>query len=851
MRKTFLLLSILAISGYVWSQGRQGGGGGMGGGMGEEIRKMVTDTSGVVTGIIVDSKSGEPLEYATVAIFSNKDTSLISGGITNEDGRFAIGRVPYGKFILRAEFIGYESTWVYDKTLEKSRPVQMLGKIKVSPGATMIEGVEITAQKEMIQTNLDKKVFNVAQDLTSMGGSAVDVMQTIPAVQVDIDGNVSIRGSGSITILIDGRPTNLELEQIPAETIESIEVVTNPSARYDPDGISGIINVVLKKEKKPGFNGMITANLGIGELENKFNADKGNLSLNLNYRYNKINTTFAYNVRKMTNRFIGDLYRETTFRDTTLNQDLISILDQDMHGKFNHQFHNVRFGIDYFLNKKTTLFFNGSYGHRQGDRYTLTNTSSQRQNPVREEIYDQNNYSENGGNRYELAAGFIRTFETKGKEWTADFLFSDGENDNISELVEEYYLAPEYEDVIRQFYQNTENSGNRMTVNAQTDFVTPIGNGGRLETGYKFTIRERSNIYNLFSGEQIDNIVEDLNKADDFTYTDYLHSAYVIYSNTLWEKLKYQGGLRIENANIIADSRSMGEKYKNHYLNIFPTAHIRYEPSDKSAMQLSYSRRVSRPSMWVINPFVDYSDRLNLSKGNPKLQPEFINSLELSHYLFLKSTSINTTVFYRNRTDIITRFTTLLNDSTTMMTYDNVDKSTSYGAELVVSQTLAKWWKLTLSGSMYQNSYNSSIALDPDLLQDFNWNARLMSIFNIKKYGDLQLSANYRSPMVTIGTMGFMRAGVGQGRMSATYSMDLGGKVNLWKDNLHLRFRVSDMFAWWKLDAETNGIDFYSHSTRQRESRVIWIGFSYKFNDYRAVRERRKANGMDEEPDDM
>ncbi len=835
MKKHFFTLVLTLSIVTVFAQQRPGGGQG-GQGMSEEIRKMITDSTGIVMGMIQDDASGKALEYATIAVFNPKDTSLINGGITNESGRFAIGNIPYGKVLIRIDFIGYQSLWINDKELEKSKQFLAVGRVKMKPSSAMLEGVEISATKEMIQTNLDKKVFNVSQDLTSMGGSAVDVMQTIPAVQVDIDGNVSIRGSGNITVLIDGRPSNLTLEQIPAETIESIEVITNPSARYDPDGISGIINVVLKKQKQHGFNGMLTANLGIGEFENEFNADKSNITLNLNYRYDKINVGLSYDNRTFFNRFKGDLYRKTTFARPT--DTLISIMEQEMRGKYNFSGQNVRLNADYFLNKYTTLFVNTSVGLRDSDRgfKTLTIVKDQLENIQQD--FSQISTSLGSSINYEVSGGFKRTFDKKGKEWTVDLLYSSNTNDDVGDNYEEYNTG-------RTFYQNTIDDGTRTTINLQTDFVTPIGNGGRLEAGYKFANRQIGNDYKLFSGIDEWVSVLDSSQLNNFVYTDYLHSAYVIYSNTLWEKLKYQGGLRIENADIISDLKSANEEYKNSYLNFFPTAHIRYEITEKNAFQLSYSRRVSRPSIHVLNPFVDYSDRFNLQKGNPELEPEFVNSLELSHYIFFNKTSVNSTVFYRKRTDIISRFTSLLNDSTTMMTYANIDNSTSYGAELVVSQTLNKWWKLTATGSFYNNSYNSVLALDPDLQKDFNWNTRLMSIFNVNKIGDFQLIFNYRSPMVTIGTMGFRRAGVGQGRMRETYTMDFGGRINLWKEDLQLRLRVSDMFAWWKVDAETNGIDIYSRTTRMRESRVFWIGISYKFNDYKAKRERNRSNGDD------
>lgn len=842
MKKITLTLVLLTLNVMLFSQNHQDRGG-QGAGMSEEIKKMVTDSTGVIVGMVMDESSNKPLEYATIAVLNPKDSSIFSGGITNENGRFTVGNIPFGKILIRIDFIGYKSVWINDKVLDKSKPVMPVGRIKIKPSAKMLEGVEITANKEMIQTNLDKKVFNVSQDLTSTGGTAVDVMQTIPAVQVDIDGNVSIRGSGNITVLIDGRPSNLTLEQIPAEMIESIEVITNPSARYDPDGISGIINVVMKKQKQHGFNGMISANIGIGEFENKWLANKSNMTLNLNYRYDKINVSLSLDSRTFNSRFKGGLYRETSFQNENSDTLTISQLDQLMRGEMKHSNQNVKIGFDYFLSKYTTLFMNASAGFSNGDRgFDLNSVISNRFNTPFQK-YDQRSVSVDESMDYEISAGMKKTFETKGKELSIDLFYSH-DIDNDGGDIDQMYLLP----INRTYFQSTVNNGIKNTINAQIDFVTPIGNGGRLETGYKFANRQVDNDYKMFTGIDEWNARLDSNQLNHFVYTDYLHSAYVIYSNTLFEKLKYQGGLRIENADVISDLESQNAKYKHNYLNFFPTAHVKYEFTEKNAIQLSYSRRVSRPRTSHLNPFIDYSDRLNLQQGNPQLNPEFVNSLELSHYLYFgKASSINTTVFYRKRTDIITRLTDLINDSTTMTTYQNIDNSTSYGAELVFGQSITKWWKVSLTGAFYNNSYHSVLITDENLKEEFSWNSRLMSIFSFNKKADFQLIFNYRSPSASIGNSGFGRSGVGQGVIKETYSMDLGGKINLWKDNLQLKIRMSDIFKWWKMESETNTVGIYSITTRERESRMIWVGLSFKINDYKVKREKTNVedNGED------
>ncbi len=832
-KRLMILLCLITFSFALYSQNRPAQGG-RGAGMMEELNKMVTTTTGVLAGTITDEKAGTPLEYCTILVLNPKDSTSVGGGITNEAGKFQVKDIPWGKYLLKINFIGYETHWIKDIELTKQNPVKFIGKIKLSPGAKTLEGVEVTAQKEMIQTNLDKKVFNVDAALNTSGGSAIDALQNIPSVQVDFDGNVSIRGSGNITILIDGRPSNMTLEQIPAASIESIEVITNPSAKYDPDGMSGILNVVLKKKKEHGFNGMISANVGAGNFQPYWYFGKNSINANLNYRYNKLNLTFSFDNRTMSNHYGGTM-------DRTI-ESISSVMKQNTNGSFNGQFQNYKLGGDYFFNKYNSISVNATYGRRFHGRTSMTENLNFVNDIIRQS-YMQSSESTDKNNSYEFSGNYKKTFEKKGKEWTIDLFYSNNGGADST-----FNIKDTYEPSVYRTLQNNYSKDNRQTINAFTDFITPIGNGGRLETGVKYTLRTTNSDYQLFSGTDSEFMIEDPAQNNNFIYNQNLMAGYIIYSNTIWKKLKYQAGLRYEFVHETFDLKDETASFNKDYNNPFPTAHIRYEFTENNAMQVSYSRRVSRPWVRTLNPFIDYSDSLNLSKGNPELTPEFVNSYEISHYWIHKGTSINSTLFLRQREDIITRYTTLIDSIATMTTYANISKSTSYGLELVVSQALAKWWKITGTGSYYRSIY-SDTKLDNSLTDDYSWNARIMSIFNFGKKADLQLTFNYRSPSLTIGTMGYGASGIGQGQMKENYNIDLGSKIALYKDKLSLTVRVSDIFNWWKMDATTTGDGFYSHTTRTRESRAVWIGLSYKFNDYKAKREKRNGGGeegMDE-----
>lgn len=805
----------------------------------EELKKFVTDTSGVILGVVIDEATNKPLDYTTVLVRNISDSSLVNGGITNSEGRYQIVGVPWGTYLVEINYIGYKPVYIQNVEISKENPIKMVGKTKINSSTKTLEEFTVTGQKQMIQTNLDKKVFNVEQDLTSTGGSAVDALGNIPSVQVDIEGNVSIRGSSNITILVDGRPTNMTLEQIPAASIESIEVITNPSARFDPDGMTGIINVVLKKKKEHGFNGMASLNIGTGNLKDQWSFGKYNANINLNYRYDKLNITSSIDFRSFSNNFLGTLYRET---DNGLGG--ITILEQITDGSYKGRFNNFKLGADYFFDKYNSVAFNTSYGSRK--RKSDYNTSNNTKNEIDSimQNFEQLSNSKSYSNNLEFSTNYKKTFETKGKELSMDMFYSMDFGNDESDLKQLYFIP----DTRNPFYQTTDSKDDRNTFSFQTDYVSPIGNGGRLETGIKYTRKGRENDYFLYSGLDENSLMLDYSQLNNFEYTENLFAAYAIYSNTIFEKLKYQFGLRFEGVGVKSNLKSQEEgDNKKKYYNPFPTLHLKYEFNDNHAVQLSYSRRVRRPGMREINPFIDYRDRYNLQQGNPNLDPEFVNSIEASHYIvFNNKTSFNTTLFYRQRNDIITRITTILSDTTTLTNYKNLNNSNSYGLELVASQTINKWWKMLATGSFYRTIYYDK-TLDTDYDNDYAWNVRLTSQMNINKKFDLQLVFNYRSPNLTVGSTGFMNASVGQGIMKETYSIDFGGKYNIIKDKLTLNLRASDIFGWWKMDTESGGEGFYSRTTRERESRTFWIGISYRFNDYKVKREKRTGGQEDED----
>ncbi len=813
----------------------------------EDYNKMVTPTTGVIAGKVID-EHGKGIPYATLYVLSATDSLTKAYGITTQEGDYAIRDVPFGSLILKIDYVGYRTHFSPVFVLTKEKPVLKLQKMKLDQSATMLGSVEIKAQVEMLESNLDKKVFNVASSITAEGATAVEVLEEIPSVDVDLEGNVTLRGSENITILIDGRPTNMTLDQIPANLIESIEVITNPSARLEPDGMAGILNVVLKKRKQSGFNGLVSLRGSMLFFQKKpyFNNYNGNI--NLNYSYGNINVFFNYDFRSFGRNNAGTMERTSWFGDDS------TYLFQNNWNENQGYSHNLRTGIDWTINPKNTLSWSIGYNYNQ--RNSESEMDVENDNILLGEYtiferYLQTSLDENTSHNISTALNYKKTFKMKGRELTADLYYTKNIRNSLDSTAQAYEIPFDQPSI----YQLSKTLGDNNTATAQVDFVTPIGQGGRIETGYKFSYRSIGENYHFYTGTDSIDIEEDMNHSNHFVFSEIINAAYFIYSNTFWEKLKIQLGVRGEIANTKSDLQSADTAYYKSYFNAFPTVHIRYDINKAHSLQLSYSRRVTRPSIWQLNPFVDISDKLNHRAGNPNLTPEFVNSFELGYLMMIKKSSLNFTGFYRQRDDIISRYTEIFQDSVnddviyTLTSYRNLKKSQNIGFELVYGQQLWKFWRITLSGSFYRVLIDGEELIDEYLTRDWSWNARLNQTFNLKNDWSIQVNFRYRAPSLTTGSMGWGTGGVGQGRRSNSYSLDLGVKKSFFKKSFTVNLNIRNLLSSYKTYITTyshvtqNGYDAYS--VREKSSLQISLTLSYKINNYK--RRPDKEEGVDEE----
>jgi len=815
-----LVVALLSVS-EVLAQNGQGRGGGGG------ERPAI----GILKGKLVDEASGYAIEYGSIALISPRDSSIAGGTISDSKGNFKVEQLKTGKYLVRIQFMGYETKMIKDVMIRPDNPEINLGIVPLKNKATGLSGVEITAEKEMMVNNLDKKIINVDKSIASIGGSAVEVMQNIPSVKVDVDGNVSLRGSSNVTILVDGKPSGLAeissgdlLQQIPASSIESIEVITNPSVRYDPEGTSGIINIVLKKKSLQGLNGLVSATAGTG--------DRYNGSLNFNLRQSKFNLFAGYDARFGRFNSSGESNRTTTYEGVS------SVLLQNQEMTNNRNMQNLNTGVDFLIDNYNTLTL--SFQYRDMDFGNKGDILSRSFNADDVLVRKFNRYSSSDRSiqSYSYNASYKRTFSTKGRELTADFMINDNSMSGSQKIEQTEFFSDE-----AQLYPTLQNSGSNNTnlmYMLQSNYSTPVGNGGRVETGFKSTVKDLS----------MRNYLEDYDYETDkwilnplannyFDYLEQIHAVYGIYSSS-YKKLKYQAGVRLEQLISNSELTLTNEKFDQSYMSLYPSVHLVYESSVKQQFLLSYSRRVSRPSNRQLNPFVDYSDSLNIRFGNPKLDPEFINSYELGWSNFWGKNSLNATAFYRHTTGIIDRIVSLEESGVTSTTYRNLTSGTAYGMEFIGNREFAKWFKANANVSIFRNVIKGSEVTGLETVRGNMWTAKINMTFNLMKNGSLMVAGNYESPEVEA-----------QDRDAEVYFADVAFRYDFLKGKASLSLRVSDVFDTRRFNSETTGDGFFITNNRKMESRVGYLGFSYRINNYNRQKERERNGQVESDMEDF
>ncbi len=820
-------------------------------------------------GKVIDGGTNKPVEAASVQLTQNRmDTVtkkrrdfVMAAMLTDKKGEFSIDKLPVlGSFQILITAIGYTP---YDEKVTFNLKMggdmsQMmnavdrdLGNIKLVPDAKQLEGVVVTAGKNMLQMNIDRKVFNVDKSLTSVGGTAVDVMKNVPSVNVDIDGNVTLRNAAP-QIFIDGRPTTLTLDQIPADEIESVEIITNPSAKFDASGGgSGILNIVLKKNRKAGYNGNLRANLD-SRLSHGFGAD-------VNIKQGKINffANTMYNQRK-------SISTQSTERTDYVNNAKISLSQNDKPDSKGH-FAFARAGFDYFPDNRNTFTLSGVLVGGKFSNIDALNIT--RDTAIGSYLSHEAGLSNTNGNfsfnNYGGTLSYKHNFAKPDKYITADANYNYSKNSNQLEVATQYF-NPDNSPKGPKGQQLSYGDGLTKYLTVQTDYSNPITDKMKLEAGLRGAIRNySSDNQNFLFDNTVSKYMPVTYLNSKYKFDDEVYAGYVTFSQKI-NKFTYQVGGRVESSQYVGTLIDSNLTFKNSYpFSFFPSVFLTQKISDKSDMQLNYSRKINRPNFFQLIPYYNYSDSLNINRGNPNLVPEFTNLLELSYQLNLKGgNNIIATAYYRNTNNLIANYqyrdkdpNPNRNDSILISTFANANKSYAYGLEITSSNNISKWWSLTSNVNLYNSKINGNNLQSNLSSERVSWFGKLNNTFKLPKNFTVQLTGDYTSK--TILPPG--RSGGGGGRMfgggnlstangytDPVYGFDIAIKKDFLKDksasvsvsmNDFLKTRVYRVHS--RADISNS---FYSiqETERRRDPQIVRLNLSWRFGKFDVSLFKRK-----------
>nr|MCS5663185.1 TonB-dependent receptor [Flavobacteriales bacterium] len=768
---------------------------------------------------------------AALSFIRLKDDQLITGGICNEEGIFTIKKVPAGVYHLLIEYMGYAPK-IIDKIRvipnrrdrsDCSKQVKLdLGVFYLSRSVDELQEIELVEEKAFVVQGIDRKVFTVGQDLTSTGGTATELMEKLPSVQVDMDGNISLRGSDQVRLYVDGKPSLLSssdlLETTPSSMIESVELITNPSAKFSPEGMAGIINIVLKKNRKAGFNGNVALTIG--------HPYKNNFTALLNRRTEKLNISGSYSFMDRNGSFELEREKHTYFSEDTFH------LYQDKWGVNNRKSHTFKGGVDYTPNEHTSVSLQGKYSPSERLNMDTVHYNETTIDGVNE--YDRLAESESVQGQWDIDLsgkkdwenGLHLNFNVNQSHNTKDK--SDMYTETILNIIDPGFGG-------YPLYEQLSNNRTDEQFESKLDFSYGNEDHGKWEWGLSARTREIDQ--DQFS-EGDHTFVDNTHLENHFIYDDAVYAAYATYARAfgLWS---FQTGLRSEQANTESYLENNDSTYKADYLELYPSLHLNYKLDESSSIQASYSRRVNRPGFHSLNPFPKYSDPYNLRMGNPFLKPEFVNAVEMGYQKFGEGTTFSASVYAKDINDMQRRYISVDSNNVSTLTYQNLNGSLDIGFEFMWSKKVSKTFNFMLSSNIYHSKMDAS-----NLTTEYDESTiGMRSGFNAgwKKNGHkVQLS-------------GWVRPGgeVGQGKMKTMFSTDLAYSRSVFYDNGKFTLKVSDIFNTRGFGIDTRGPMFDQSFEYKRQSRYVTMSLSCNFGDQNNDRQHRKRGLRDTNGGDM
>lgn len=771
---------------------------------------MAQSVSGIVK---MEDKSA--FEYVKVKVLNPKDSTTVAGIYTDVNGSFEV-ELEVGSYLLEASYTGFESYYEFFTIKSVTQKVRLAPFILIIDNTLELEGVVAKGSLDVLKAGIDKKIYNTSEDISTRGGSVQDVLNNIPSIQVDQDGNISLRGDANVIILIDGRPSALAmgdgqnlLDAMPANSVERIEVVTNPSAKYDPDGTSGIVNIVLKKNKRKGLNGIISGTAATGKLF------EGTAAISYRNKSWNFYTNYSFNYYEGFRNFESQL-------DRTITADSSVLLRQQRDGQDLKEGHTLVLGTDYYFNSRSSLAFalTGSKGRRERtsylDNFIYYNEVSDNQ---LSESWERNSFDPRSRMNFDANMNYKLSLKDDRGEWSINGNYSRGEN-FVQGFYDEHYILTNGNPVNQAaLIQELENNELRQSTAIQTDFSYIFPEiKARMELGAKSIIgvEDLSTISFTQDTVTFENFEDTLSNFD-YQFEQEVHSVYGIFGQELGSFL-YQFGLRGEYAVQAPNLVSESQQFFKTYANLFPSGHLKYLVKDNQEFSLSYSRRINRPGSRSLNPFTSYADPLNLSRGNPNLDPEYINSFDLGYSITNKKLILTTSVFHRITKDVINRVT-VYDDNYAISTRANVDQSVITGGELIIIYKPFPWLKNTISGSANYKEYTDSNPITDWNNKGFSWGVKYVGRIDFwKKTASFQINWNYRAPYVTP-----------QGTFVRNPGITLSLDKRFFDKKLSVTLKATDIFNIMSSSGTQEIPGIYRDFEYKWLTRRVYVTLSYRF----------------------
>ncbi len=789
----------MTLAAPAYGQGRRPGGpGGPGGG-------------GTIEGSIIDSSSREPLASATVAVWNAADSTLVTGAIAERDGGFSIGGVRPGDYYVKITYVGYLPRVIGGLTLRPGAMRVALGAVALAANSGLGNEVTITADREFMTIAIDKTIYKTSDIQVAAGGNTTDLLRNIPSIEVDQEGNVSLRGNQNVAIMINGRSMIMSgdalvnfLRGLPADAVERIEVIPNPSAKYDPEGMSGIINIVMKQENNRGLNGGVNGSAGtLGQY---------NVGGNINYGQGPWNIFANYGFNIGSHGGGGTRFRENRLVEPS------TFLSQTSRNDNDRRSHNLSTSVDYAIDSASSLSAAASFNANGGTSEGLATNVEMDEARIPTGGFERTTDGESDEVGMDYRLGYKWVAEAARHELSADLRYAT-EIDEDHDLYLNQDLAPDgtHENDTPQ-RQRTRDDDKDAELSFQVDYVRPLGESARIEAGYK---GELESVRRTYFSESYDYptsaYLPDVEINNSFIYDQWLHSTYAIVGMEAGD-IGAQVGLRAEQADTKFDLTTTGQTFENSYFSLFPSAFLTYKPADAILLKASYGKRITRPRTRTLNPFSSSEDPLFRRSGNPYLRPEYTHSFEFTVSHFTDRTTVTLTPYFRHTTDIIRRFERFDSSGVSISTFENFSESDSYGADLTGTLRMGEAFTGFVSLSAYRvvtDAGNVEAGLGSDA---FTWSARANITLQIIKGLDLQMSHFYRPPMDIEG-----------GRMGSHSMTDLSLQQKVFGDRGRIGLRLSDPFNMRGFDVVRDDATFFQETHRKWDSRSLNLNFSYTF----------------------